>query len=93
MSESGFAIGESQSSRYLVNNRENSSWKVIPGKQQWTIAIEYISAGGSPLPPLLIFMTKHTHEPLDWRFSRRDSGWMSGRQAYEWLTTVLEPST
>jgi hypothetical protein len=28
MDESGFAVGESQSSRALVNIRENSSWKV-----------------------------------------------------------------
>jgi hypothetical protein len=100
MDESGFAVGESQSSRALVNIRENSSWKVVPGRQQWITAIECISAGGSALPPLLIFKAKHTntgwipaHAPPDWRFSTSNSGWTSDSHTYEWLTTVFEPST
>jgi hypothetical protein len=32
MDESGFAVGESQSSRALVNVCEKSSWKVISGR-------------------------------------------------------------
>jgi hypothetical protein len=32
MDESGFAVGESQSSRSLVNIREKSTWKVISGR-------------------------------------------------------------
>jgi hypothetical protein len=100
MDESGFAVGESQSSRALVNIREMSSWKVVPGRQQWITAIECISAGGSALPPLLIFKAKHTNTgwiptsaPRDWRFSTSNSGWTSDSHAYEWLTTVFEPST
>ena len=61
MDESGFAVRESQSSRALVNIREKSSWKVIPGQQQWITAIESIGAGGSTLPPLLIVKAKHTN--------------------------------
>jgi hypothetical protein len=34
MGESGFAVGESQSSRALVNIRESSSWKIVPVRQQ-----------------------------------------------------------
>ena len=34
MAQSSFAVGESQSSRALVNIRENSSWKVISGRQE-----------------------------------------------------------
>ena len=35
MDESGFAVGASQSSRALVSVREQSSWKVIAGRQEW----------------------------------------------------------
>jgi hypothetical protein len=100
MDESGFAVGESQSSRALVNIREDSSWKVVPGRQQWITAIDCISAGGSALPPLLIFKAKHTntgwipaHAPPDWRFSTSNSGWTSDSHTYEWLITVFEPLT
>jgi hypothetical protein len=100
MDESGFAVGESQSSRALVNIRENSSWKVIAGRQEWITAIECISASGAALPPLIIFKAKHTNTawipantPQDWRFSTSISGWTSDSHAYEWLTTVFEPST
>jgi len=55
MDESGFAIGDSQSSRALINVRENSSWKVIQGRQEWITAIECISASGTAIPPLIIF--------------------------------------
>lgn len=61
MDESGFTIGESQSSRALVNLREKSSWKVIQGRQEWVTAIECISVAGTALPPLLIFKAKHTN--------------------------------
>ena len=61
MDQSGFAIGESQSSRALVNIRENSSWKVISGMQEWITAIECISASGKAIPPLIIFKAKHTN--------------------------------
>lgn len=100
MDESGFAVGESQSSRALVNIRERSSWKVISGRQEWITAIECISADGSALPPLLIFKAKHTNTgwvptqaPQDWCFSTSNSGWTSDSHAYEWLTTVFEPLT
>jgi len=100
MDESGFAVGESQSSRALVNVRENSSWKVIQGRQEWITAIECVSASGVALPPMIIFKAKHTntawipeHTPVDWRFSTSTSGWTSDSHAYEWLTTVFEPTT
>jgi hypothetical protein len=39
MDESGFAVGESQSSRALTNIREGSDWMVISGRQEWETAI------------------------------------------------------
>jgi len=100
MDESGFAVGDSQSSRALVNIREQSSWKVINGRQEWITAIECVSAASVALPPLIIFQAKHTNTawipqdtPPDWRFSTSNSGWTSDSHAYEWLTTVFEPAT
>jgi hypothetical protein len=100
MDESGFAVGTSQSSRALVNVREQSSWKVINGRQEWITAIECVSAAGVAIPPLVIFKAKHTNTawipidtPLDWHFSTSNSGWTSDSHAFKWLTEVFEPST
>ena len=100
MDESGFAVGTSQSTRALVNVREQSSWKVIHGRQEWITAIECISAAGVAIPPLIIFKAKDTNTawiptdtPPGWFFSTSNSGWTSDSHAYEWLTTVFEPST
>jgi len=61
MDKSGFAVGDLQTTRVLVNVRENTSWKVINGRQEWITAIEYISASRVALPPLLIFKAMHTN--------------------------------
>ena len=100
MDESGFAIGASQSSRALVNIREDNSWKQIGSRQEWITGIECVSAAGVAVPPLLIFKAKHTNTawiptqtPPKWRFSTSNSGWTSDSHGYEWLTAVFEPST
>ena len=61
MDESGFAVGESQTSRVLINVREASKFKVVSGRQEWITAIECISASGAAVPPLIIFKAKHTN--------------------------------
>jgi hypothetical protein len=100
MDESGFAVGDSQCSRALVNVREESSWKIVSGRTEWITAIECVNAAGEAIPPLLIYKAKHTntawipaHTPSNWRFSTSTSGWTSNSHAYEWITTVFEPST
>ena len=100
MDESGFAIGASQSSRALVNVRENSSWKVVSGRQEWITAIECVSAAGESLPPLIIFKAKYTNTawipartPPNWRFSTNNSGWTSDSHGFEWMTTIFKPIT
>jgi hypothetical protein len=62
--------------------------------------IECVSAARTAIPPLFIFKAKHTNTawiptdaPADWRFSTSNSGWTSDSHAFEWLTTVFEPST
>lgn len=73
---------------------------MINGRQEWITAIECISAAGVAVPPLIIFKAKHTNTawipqntPLDWRFSTSNSGWTSDSHAYEWISTVFEPTT
>lgn len=98
--ESGFAIGESQTSRVLINIREGTNWKRIVGRQEWITAIECISASGVALPPLIIFKAKYTntgwipsHTPRNWRFSTSNSGWTSDSHAYEWVSNLFDPET
>jgi hypothetical protein len=100
MDESGFAIGDSQSSRALVNIREGTSWKVISGRQEWVTAIECVNALGTALPPLVIFKALHTntawiptHTPLNWQFSTSNSGWTSDSHGFEWLQRQFDPLT
>ena len=100
MDESGFAIGDSQSSRALVNIREETSWKVIAGRQEWVTAIECVNALGIALPPLVIFKALHTntawiptHTPLNWQFSTSNSGWTSDSHGFEWLQRQFDPLT
>ena len=100
MDESGFAIGDSQSSRALVNVREETSWKVISGRQEWVTAIECVNALGTALPPLVIFKAVHTntawipsHTPSNWQFSTSNSGWTSDSHGFEWLQRQFDPLT
>ena len=46
MDESGFNIGDSQSSRVLVNARIQSDFKQIGSRQEWITAIECVNASG-----------------------------------------------
>jgi DDE superfamily endonuclease len=100
MDESGFAVGSSQSSRALVNIRENNSWKVISGRQEWITAIECVNAAGAAIPPMIIFKAKYTNSgwippatPSNWRFTTSNSGWTSDSHGFEWLSTVFDPMT
>jgi len=59
--ESGFALGDTLSSKVLLNKEDIRGFKKIPGRQEWIIVIECIGASGVALPPLLIFKAKHTN--------------------------------
>ena len=98
MDESGFNVGDSQSSQVLVNRLISTDFKQKGSRQEWITGIECISASGGVLPPLLIFKAQDTYSrwiptgtPLDWRFSTSNSGWTSDSHGYQWLTTVFEP--
>jgi len=59
--ESGFALGDTLSSKVLINKEDIRGFKKIPGRQEWITVIECIGASGVALPPLLIFKAKHTN--------------------------------
>ncbi|KAK3116872.1 hypothetical protein LTR53_002312 [Teratosphaeriaceae sp. CCFEE 6253] len=69
MDESRFAIGTSQSSRALVNVREQSSWKVVKGRQEWLTAIECVSAAFATTAD--IQSTAHQHCMDSSRYAKR----------------------
>ncbi|KFY18563.1 hypothetical protein V493_08507 [Pseudogymnoascus sp. VKM F-4281 (FW-2241)] len=44
MDETGFAVGETQSTRIIVDSALKSNWKVTAGKQEWITVLECIDA-------------------------------------------------
>jgi hypothetical protein len=47
MNEIGFAVGDTQSTRVMVDSTQKSNWKVTAGKQEWVTVLEYIDGTGS----------------------------------------------
>jgi len=100
MDETGFAVGASQSTRVLIDLRDDASWKGVNGRCEWITAIECANANGHAISPLRIYKAKYTNSawiptqiPSNWRFSTSNSGWTSHSHAFEWISTVFEPMT
>ncbi|KAI0991856.1 hypothetical protein K3495_g16331, partial [Podosphaera aphanis] len=100
MDETGFTIGESQSTRIIVDSTLKSNWKVTAGKQEWVTVIECVNAAWGALPPLIIFKAQDVNSGwipaetlLDWHFSTSKSGWTSDSHGFEWMRKVFEPET
>jgi hypothetical protein len=55
MDESGYGVGESQTTKVLVPLDRAQQYKTVVGKQEWVTVIECISAAGVALPPMIIF--------------------------------------
>lgn len=98
--ESGFGVGESQTTRVLVPTKYNQKKKVIAGKQEWITDIECINAAGRALPPLLIFKGQNLNSgwippetPADWHFGVSENGWTSNTLGLHWLVHIFEPLT
>lgn len=51
MDETGFGVETSQTNRVIVDSSQRTSWKAIPGRQEWVSAVECISADGFVLTP------------------------------------------
>ncbi len=59
MDESGFGVGESQTTRVLVPLNRTQKYKVVAGKQEWVTVIECIDTAGGSLTPIIIFKGKN----------------------------------
>ena len=59
MDESGFGVGESQSTKVLVPLDRTQKYKVVTDKQEWVTVIECINAAGGACPPMIIFKGKN----------------------------------
>ena len=98
MDESGFGVGESQTTKVLVPLDRLQKYKVVTGKQEWVTVIECINAAGSALAPMVIFKGKTLNSgwlpsqtPSDWHFGVSENGWTSNILGLEWLVKVFEP--
>ena len=56
MDESGFAIGEKEAGRCIINAEVRQKFQAKPGRQ------ECVCADGSVVPPLVIFRAKNLHD-------------------------------
>jgi hypothetical protein len=55
MDESGFGVGESQTTKVLVPLDRQQQYKVVAGKQEWVTVMKCINAAGDAIPPMIIF--------------------------------------
>ncbi|RAL60102.1 hypothetical protein DID88_000727 [Monilinia fructigena] len=61
MDEIGYAVGETESTRIIVDSTLKSNWKVTAGKQEWITVLECVNADGGSLPPMIIFKAQNTN--------------------------------
>jgi hypothetical protein len=100
MDESGFGVGESQTTKVLVPIDRAQQYKTVVGKQEWVTVIECINAAGGALPPMIIFKGQNMNSgwlppqtPPDWHFGVSENGWTSNILGLQWLIKVFEPQT
>ena len=58
MDESGFGIGESQSSKVIIPVGYKQATKMVAEKQEWITDIECINALDEAIPPMIIWKAK-----------------------------------
>jgi DDE superfamily endonuclease/Tc5 transposase DNA-binding domain/helix-turn-helix, Psq domain len=100
MDESGYAIGEIEASKCIINANIRQQFQSKPGRQEWVTSVECICADGTALPPLIIFKgTKLSTRwvdgniPEDWKFACNTKGWTSNEHGIKWLRECFEPLT
>ena len=100
MDESGFAIGEIEATKCIINANIRQQFQSKPGRQEWVTSVECICADGTALPPLIIFKgTKlstrwvNGNIPSSWRFTCNSKGWTSNKHGIKWLRECFEPLT
>ena len=100
MDESGFAIGEIEASKCIIDTCIRQRLQAKPGQQEWITTIECICVDRTSIPPLVIFKAenlKYQWIPAsvadDWRFSYNTKGWTSNEHGLQWLQRCFEPAT
>ena len=100
MDESGFAIGEKEAGKVIINAEVRQKFQAKPGRQEWVTVVECICADGTVVPPLVIFKAENLSTqwiPANinghWRFSCNSKGWTSNKHGVQWLRRCFEPAT
>ena len=100
MDESGFAIGETEPARCIINTQIRQRFQAKPGRQEWVSVAECVCADGTVIPPLVIFKAENLSTEWipasihgDWRFSCNSKGWTSNQHGLDWLTRCFDPQT
>jgi len=100
MDESGFAIGEKEAGRCIINAEIRQQYQAKPGHQEWVSVIACIGADGSVVPLLVIFQAENLSRQWipanisgNWRFACNSKGYTSNTHGGEWLTRCFEPET
>jgi hypothetical protein len=100
MDESGFAIGDIEASKVIINAKIRQKFQAKWSRQEWVTSIECICADGTFIPPLIIFKGKNVLQDWvpdsvhdTWAFSCNTKGWTSNRHGLEWLERCFEPAT
>lgn len=100
MDESGFAIGEIEATKRIINANIRQQFQAKPGRQEWVTSVECICADGTSISPLIIFRGKSIQPqylppncPNNWLFYCNTKGWTSNEHGIEWLRRCFEPQT
>ena len=100
MDESGYAIGEIEATKCIINANIRQQFQSKPGRQEWVTSVECICADGTALLPLIIFKgekvsARWVTENIcdDWRFTCNSKGWTSNEHGIKWLRECFEPLT
>jgi DDE superfamily endonuclease/Tc5 transposase DNA-binding domain len=100
MDESGFAIGEKEAGRCIINAQVRQKFQAKPGRQEWVSVVECICADGNVVPPLVIFRAENLSRQWipasihgNWSIGCNSKGWTSNIHGMQWLRQCFEPAT
>ena len=92
MDESGFAIGEKEAGKVIINAHIRQKFQAKVGRQEWVTVVECICADGNHIPPLVIFKAENLSTQWipasidgNWRFNCNSKGWTSNEHGLDWL--------
>ena len=100
MDESGFAIGDVEATKRVINANIRQQFQAKPGRQEWVTSVECICADGTAISPLIIFRGKSLQQQYipvglntNWVLSCNTKGWTSNEHGIQWLRLCFEPNT